>query len=326
MRAPELWDRRGTTSALLAPLGRAWALGGLLRERLTVPRRATVPVVCVGNATLGGAGKTPVSIAVAELMIGLGERPHLISRGYRGRASGAPRRVDPSADSSDDVGDEPLLLAAAAPTWVSADRPAAAAVAAEAGATVVVLDDGFQNPTLVKSFSMLVVDAEYGFGNGRVFPAGPLREPPARALARADVMILVGDGAPPPSPLPVVRARLAPCPETARALSGSRVVAFAGIARPEKLFRTLRDIGADIVLAEPFPDHHRFTSAEIDRLLDAARVADALPVTTVKDWVRLPTAARAVVRALPVSLIWDDPDPIAAMFAAMLARERGRAA
>jgi tetraacyldisaccharide 4'-kinase len=264
-------------------------------------------VICVGNLVAGGAGKTPIAIAIAERLIARGKAVHFLSRGYGGREKGL-LRVDPARHAAADVGDEPLLLARIAPAWVSRDRAAGAAAAVAAGAQIIVMDDGFQNPGLAKDLSLLAVDGGYGFGNGRVMPAGPLREPLAAGLARADAVALIGtdqcgvaDRLPPS--LPLLRAVLAPI---AAALAGRRVFAFAGIARPEKFFATLQSMGCVLAGRRAFADHHAYGEAEVAALIEEARHADAVPVTTEKDAVRLPPALRAGIETLPVAIRWRD--------------------
>ncbi len=233
---------------------------------------------------------------------------HLLLRGYGGATRG-PRRVRPGDDSAL-VGDEALLLSEIAPTWTGADRAASARAAIAAGAEVLVLDDGLQNPTLVKDLSLLVIDGGSGFGNGRLFPAGPLREKVAAGAARCGAAVLIGPdstgAAAVLAGLPVLRARLTPGPEIA-ALAGRRVFAFAGIGRPDKFFTTLADAGAGLAGAVAFPDHHPYRAAEVQRLLDRAARLDAVPVTTTKDAVRLPPTLRAQVEVARISLAWEDP-------------------
>ena len=310
MRAPDFWYRDESLPAeLLAPLGAAYDLAGRLRRAMARPLRLDVPVICVGNLVAGGAGKTPVALDLAARLERLHGAPHVISRGYGGRASG-PLRVDPEHHSAEEVGDEPLLLARAAPTWVARDRAAAGRAALESGAGCLLLDDGFQNPGLVKDLSIVVVDAEVGFGNGLLLPAGPLRERVARGLARADAVVLLGEdrrGLSPqvPSGLPLLRAKLEPGPGS-EALRGRRVLAFAGIGRPAKFFASLEALGAELVATYDFPDHHPYTAEEIEGLIEEAAAADAIAVTTKKDDVRLPAHLRARVDVLPVSLAWND--------------------
>ena len=310
MRAPDFWQRDGPPARLLAPLGQMFGQAGRLRRRWTVPRRAPLPVICVGNLTVGGAGKTPVALALAERLLARGERPHFVTRGYGGRARG-PLRVDPAQHDCALVGDEALLLAAVAPTWVARDRLAGAQAAAGEGAGLVILDDGFQNPRLTPDLGLLVVDGSYGFGNRRLLPAGPLREPVADGLSRASAVVRIGaDRAGVdrllPADLPCIAAELMPAP-AAPALAGRRVMAFAGIARPEKVFTTLSAAGAELVGCEAFADHHRYRRAEIERLLARAAREEALLITTSKDAVRLPADLRARIAILPIALSWPQP-------------------
>jgi tetraacyldisaccharide 4'-kinase len=310
MRAPEFWRNDGVPARLLAPLGEAFGLAGRLRRRWAVSRRGPVPMICVGNLTVGGAGKTPVALALAEWFLACGRQPQLVTRGYGGRERG-PLRVDLTRHDFAAVGDEALLLAAVAPTWVARDRLAGAEAAAHAGATLVILDDGFQNPALAPEVGLLVVDGDYGFGNRRLLPAGPLREPLADGLRRATAVIRLGADRTGiarllPIGTPCIVADLRPAPR-APGLAGRRVLAFAGIGRPDKLFATLEAVGAEVIGREAFPDHHPYRRAEIERLLERAVCVDALCVTTSKDVVRLPADLRARVTVLPVAVTWRQP-------------------
>ena len=329
MRAPEFWRAGGAASlpAILAPLSWAWAIGGGLRRWATPTRRVPIPVICVGNLVAGGAGKTPVALALGRRLLAAGGTVHFLTRGYGGRLRG-PIQVDPARHEAVDVGDEALLLARIAPTWVARARAAGAATAARAGAEVVVMDDGHQHPGLAKDLSVVVVDGDYGIGNGRVIPAGPLREPAALGLARADAVILV-EGARPTDRCdqfggpdrPVLRARLFPEP-AAVGLAGRRVLAFAGIGRPGKFFHTLAEIGCEVVAAHAFPDHHAYTADEIMRLAEAAAAQDALPVTTEKDHVRLPPEARPMVEPVAVRLEFAEPDRLDRLLARVVPLDR----
>ena len=311
MRAPAFWQTDSAPARALAPL--AWAYGVLagLGARRRRVARAPVPVICVGNLVAGGAGKTPVALALARRLAARGWRPHLVSRGYRGRAHG-PLRVDPARDDAALVGDEALLLAEAAPTWVARDRAAGAYAAAQAGAGVVVLDDGHQNHSLHKDLSLVVVDGGAGFGNGRLLPAGPLREPVAAGLARADAAVLIGvdragvRAALPPALL-LLEARLVPA-AGADKVGGRAVVAFAGIGRPEKFFATLESLSCDLLGRHPFADHHRYADYEVLLLADKAVKLGAVLVTTAKDFVRLPAHLRPLVTVLEVEVAWADPE------------------
>lgn len=309
MRAPEFWRHDSLAGRLLSPLGAVygWVVARRLREG--DPYRPAVPVVCVGNIVAGGAGKTPVCLALVDALRARGRQPHVLTRGYGGTEAG-PRAVDPIRHSAARVGDEALLLAERAPTWVARWRPDGAQAAVQMGCDILVMDDGFQNPTLAKDLSLVVVDGGYGFGNGRVIPAGPCREPVAAALARADAVVLIGEDsagvAARMGDIPVLRARLEPGPE-AEALRGRPVVAFAGIGRPAKFFATVRACGAEIVAAHSFADHHPYGRSEIAGLLAEAERAGALLVTTAKDAVRVPSDQRAALAVLTVSLEWERP-------------------
>jgi tetraacyldisaccharide 4'-kinase len=323
MRAPEFWRRNGALAAALGPVAMLWAAGAALRARVARPWRAPVPVICIGNLVAGGAGKTPLVIAVARHLAARGRAPHIIARGYGGRLAG-PARVDPARHSAAEAGDEPLLLAAAAPAWIARDRAAGARAAIAAGAGLLVLDDGFQNNALARDLSLLAVDGGYGFGNGRVMPAGPLREPLAGGLARADAVVIIGAdtvnaAALLPPRLPVYNARAVPLPGAADDIAGRAVFAFAGIGRPAKFYATLREMGCDIRGTRDFADHHPFTAEEAMALCEAAAALNAVPVTTEKDAVRLPMPARAMVRVLPVVLEWEEADALDRLLAPVLA-------
>ncbi|KQS81929.1 tetraacyldisaccharide 4'-kinase [Methylobacterium sp. Leaf361] len=311
MRPPAFWAAGPDHPAAraLAPVGAAY--GALAARRMDRPgARAGCPVLCLGNFTLGGAGKTPAALAVAGLVAELGAAPAFLSRGYGGRLAG-PVRVDPAHHAAADVGDEPLLLARIAPAIVARDRPAGAALCRSLGADVVVMDDGLQNPSLAKDLSLAVVDGPAGLGNGLPFPAGPLRAPLARQWPHVGGLIVIGDGAGGEAVaraaarrgLPVHRARLVPETDD---LAGRRCLAFAGIGRPEKFFATLAEAGAVIVGTRPYPDHHPYRARELAALSEAARRLDAALVTTEKDAVRLPPAFAAGVRVLRVRLALDD--------------------
>ena len=306
MRAPDFWRRDGAPAHLLAPLGFFYGASVAWKRRRAQPLRVAAKVICVGNLTAGGSGKTPVAIAIAELL--KGQRVFFLTRGYGGRLAG-PHRVE-VGDSAADVGDEALLLARAAPTIVARDRALSAALAVRLGAEVIVMDDGHQNFSLHKDLSLLVVDGESGFGNGRVIPAGPLREPVAQGLARADAVIVMGAGDPLPHGFdgPLLRARLVAGQHD---LAGRRVYAFAGIGRPGKFLATLREEGAGITGSRFFPDHHVFNVMELVAIRTQALAANALPVTTEKDLARLPPEQRTGIGVLPVRAVFEQPDALA---------------
>jgi tetraacyldisaccharide 4'-kinase len=315
MRPPLFWfnppQRPGWQAHVLAPL--AWLVARATARRVARPGlQAGVPVICVGNLNLGGTGKTPTVIALQQILAARGAAAHVVSRGYGGTEAG-PVQVDPQRHTAREVGDEPLLIGAFGPAWVARDRAAGVVAARDAGAQVVLLDDGFQNPSVAKDLSLLVVDAGVGFGNGRVAPSGPLRETVQAGLKRADGLILIG----PPqqraefvaawSPdVPVYGASLAPLP-TGMDWAGARVVAFAGIGRPEKFFATLRGLGAELVSTHALDDHQPLGDALLTRLGLEAKTLGAQLVTTEKDAARMPMAYRSQVVTLPVRLEFEDP-------------------
>lgn len=317
MKSPEFWTREDSIlSAVLAPLGGIYDACAQARAALTSPQTAPVPVVCVGSVLVGGAGKTPCAIALLSRLRAAGIDAHAVSRGYGGRATG-PCRVDAESGSVDAVGDEPLLLARVAPTWVARDKIAAVRAAVDDGARMVVLDDGLQNPTLKKDLSVLVIDSSIGIGNGRIFPAGPLRELFSQALDRVHAAIVLdgaGTGETGVWPevigrfrasLPVHRARLVPA-ETALPVLERPVFAFAGIGYPAKFFSMLRGMGCDLVGALAFPDHHRYTFKEVMRIVEMTIGTGARPVTTAKDAVRLPEDTRKMVDVVDVVVEFED--------------------
>jgi tetraacyldisaccharide 4'-kinase len=339
MRAPRFWyrppDRPGLLARLLAPLAAVHAAG--TARRLSRGRaaayRARVPVICVGNLNAGGTGKTPTVIALTQR---LAERwgeggVHVVSRGHGGALKG-PVRVDPRRHDAAEVGDEPLLLAAFAPTWVARNRAAGVRAAEAAGAALIVLDDGLQNPSVVKDLSLVVVDAARGFGNGRVIPAGPLREPVAAGLARADMVLSVGGpeaqagfagrwGAA-LGTLPHLHGVLEPLP-TGMRWQGLRVLAFAGIGHPEKFFLTLKEMGADLADVRALSDHQPLSTALMVRLEQHARALGAQLVTTEKDAVRLPARFRSKVLTLPVRLEVADWAPLDRALVGILPQDCG---
>lgn len=332
MRAPGFWftppDRPALAARLLSPLGAVYATA-TARRLDKAGWKAPVPVICIGNLNAGGTGKTPTVIALTRRLADRGLSPHVVSRGHGGSLTG-PVRVDPALHGSDQTGDEPLLIARTSPVWVARDRAAGVRAAVEAGAGVVVLDDGFQNPSVVKDISVIVVDAPVGFGNGLCLPAGPLREPVAKGLARADLLLSIG----PPAdqarfsadwgnaiPLPRLIGHLAPAAESA-ALRGRRVLAFAGIGRPEKFFDSLRATGAAVAATHALADHQPLSEALVAGLLDEAQKLGAAVITTEKDAVRLPPAFRDRIMTLPVGLEVQDWAP----FDSLLMRKLGKPA
>jgi tetraacyldisaccharide 4'-kinase len=312
MREPRFWHGPSSlNSHLLKPIAALY--GAIAAQRMA--RRglnAGIPVFCVGNYHVGGAGKTPTVLALAKLLRELGETPVVLSRGYGGRLRG-PVRVDAARHAAADVGDEPLMMAGSLPVVVSRQRAEGVPLARSLGATVIVMDDGFQSPAVVKDISLIVIDSHRGLGNGQVFPAGPLRAPLRPQLARTDALVIVGDGTAADalagemvatSKL-VLRAHLKPDRVQLASLAGKRVLAFAGIGDPERFFNTLQSNGIDVVRQRAFADHHPYALGEIESLLADAKRNGLTLVTTEKDLARLRDWS-AHITAFPVTLEFED--------------------
>lgn len=309
MRAPRFWYSSDTVSrmmaAFLAPAGLFYGASVAWKAKHAAPYRSRCKVICVGNLTAGGSGKTPVAMAIAEFLRERGQQVTFLSRGYGGRERG-PLLVDAAMHSASDVGDEPLLLASAQTAIVARDRRAGAKFAEAEPARVIIMDDGHQNFSVKKDLSLVVVDSEAGFGNGQVLPAGPLREPLAQGLARADAVVLVGDGSVDLEGFsgPVLRVSFDPV--TAPMGNSGRFVAFAGIGRPQNFFNSLERMGFDIVSQHAFGDHHVYSESDILGLKKLASDVGAKLITTQKDFVRLSTSQRAEIETLGVKTVFQD--------------------
>ncbi|MGQ0741781.1 MAG: tetraacyldisaccharide 4'-kinase [Alphaproteobacteria bacterium] len=309
MRTPDFWTendwRARAIRTVLSPIGALYGLSVRVKEKTAHPFRPRAKVICVGNLTAGGSGKTPLAIAIGRILSDHGRRVVFLSRGYGG-SNTRPMQVARDTHMAWEVGDEPLMLAAVAPTVVSRDRAKGAALADSLGAEIIVMDDGFQNFTVTKDLSVVVVDGEAGFGNRRLIPAGPLRETVGSGLARADAVVVMNPGAAalPDVACPTLHARL----EVANGpkLAGRKVFAFCGIGRPEKFFQTLAEMGARLVATQTYPDHHRYSADEISDLKTRADAQGAHLVTTEKDFVRLEANMREGVLSVPVRAVLDD--------------------
>ena len=280
------------------------------------PQQVAAPVICIGNVTIGGSGKTPVALDFAKRLKLMGMNPHFLTRGYGGRLLG-PAKVELDYHTSADVGDEALLLTRVAPTWIGTDRSATAIMALKAGANVLIMDDGFQNVSLVKDLSLLVFDGGVGKGNNHLLPAGPLREPLKNALGRADGLILFGEDKTSllsslPNSMPKFVATARPTLDKME-LKGHRFLAFAGIGRPQKFFDTLEESGAILAETKVFADHHPYSASEIRSLNERAAILQATLITTEKDAVRLQPNEKIGINILTISIHWDDADAIEAL-------------
>jgi tetraacyldisaccharide 4'-kinase len=336
MREPAFWHRPPSwMSLVLTPLAALYGLvAGTRLQRKGFD--AGIPVLCVGNYHVGGAGKTPTVLALTNVLRDLGETPIVLSRGYGGRLRG-PIKVDPERHVAEDVGDEPLMLARTVPVVVARERVDGVALARSQGATVILMDDGFQNPAIAKDASLIVIDAGRGLGNACVFPAGPLRAPLSPQLDRTDALIVIGEGnaaAPVASAIaaqgkPVLSAHIRPDDASLASLAGKRVLAFAGIGDPARFFRTLRSGGIEVVVERIFPDHHPFSKSEIETLLAEAEFVSLTLVTTEKDLARLRNAeglaswANEIV-PFKVTLEFDDAAALRKLVSATLFKARDR--
>lgn len=309
MKTPTHWKNKNFASFLLWPLGCLYGLATALRIALIHPKKVDAKVICVGNLTAGGTGKTPVSIALAKLLIEHNRTPFFVTRGYGGTLQDI--LVNLSEHQACEVGDEPLLLARQAPVIVNRKRVDGARKAVSLGADTVIMDDGFQNPALHKDISFLVIDGEAGFGNGFCIPAGPLREFTSRGLRRAQGVIIVGEdkhNLAAKLNIPVFRAHITPiCPQ----LNNSRTIAFAGIGRPQKFYQSLQSCGFEIIKTFDFPDHHFYQENELKQIMEEAQSCKAEIFTTSKDYVKIPAHLRSHFNVLEIEIAWDTPEQLA---------------
>ena len=308
MKTPKYWQSNSFISKLLTPLGYIYGALTGLRIKLKKPKKAEIPVICIGNITAGGTGKTPVSISVAKLLSGEMFHPYFVSRGYGGKLQNVI--VNNKKHTARDVGDEPLLLSAQAPVVVNADRYKAAQTATEQGADVVIMDDGFQNPGLHKDLSFLVFDGHYGIGNGKIIPAGPLRETLENGIKRADAVIILGKdkhNLAQRCGLPVFFGHTEAAQTT---INNQDVIAFAGIGHPQKFYHTLKQQGFNVVKTIDFPDHHFYTREELDAIVKEAQKLNAQIYTTGKDFVKIPPLYSQDINVLEIAVVWDKPEEL----------------
>ena len=308
MKTPKYWQSNSFVSKLLTPLGKLYGLATALRLKIKKSKKAEVPVICVGNITAGGTGKTPVSISIGKMLATAMYHPIFVTRGYGGKLQNV--LVNNKKHTARDVGDEPLLLSEQAPVVVNADRYAGAKLAVREGADVVIMDDGFQNPTLFKDLSFLVFDGHYGIGNGKIIPAGPLRETFETGIKRADALIIMGKdrhNLAKRTDLPVFFGHTEPTQTT---VGNVDIVAFAGIGHPQKFYHTLQQQGFNVVETVDFPDHHYYTKDEIEHILQRAKALNAEVYTTGKDFVKIPTLYHNRINVLDIAVVWDKPDAL----------------
>lgn len=308
MRTPAFWQKNNWLSKLLTPLGELYALGTRLRLKSKQPQHVKIPVICIGNLTAGGTGKTPTAISLAMLLQSAGLYPNFLSRGYHGTLQNV--HVDSTHHTPQQVGDEPLLLARIAPTFINADRYQGALMAEQNQAECILMDDGFQNPSLYKDLSFIVIDGAAGFGNQKCIPAGPLREHVAEGIKRAQAALIIGEDTyqlASTLPIPCFKGKIIPeYPD----LQNNRVVAFAGIGRPQKFYTSLQELGIEIIKTFDFPDHHYYTEDELQELLNFAASQKADIITTTKDFVKIPTAMQDKFKVLEIKMQWENHEEL----------------
>lgn len=308
MRTPVFWQRNNLIAKLLTPLGELYALATKLRLKFKQPQKVNIPVICIGNLTAGGTGKTPTAQSLALMLQNAGLYPNFVSRGYHGELQNI--QVNPAVHTARQVGDEPLLLAGIAPAFINADRYQGALMAQNNQAECILMDDGFQNPTLYKDLSFIVIDGAAGFGNRKCIPAGPLREHIADGLKRAQAALIIGADEHNISAglsLPCFKGQIVP--EQPK-LKNNKVVAFAGIGRPQKFYTSLQELGIEIIQTFDFPDHHYYTEDELKQILATAAAYNAEPITTSKDFVKIPVSLQPQFKVLQIKIQWEQPEEL----------------
>ncbi|MBR1600900.1 MAG: tetraacyldisaccharide 4'-kinase [Alphaproteobacteria bacterium] len=308
MKTPKYWQSNSLTSKFLSPFGAIYGFATQLRLRLKSPRKVSIPVICIGNITAGGTGKTPVSLSIAKLLTNEMYHPFFVSRGYGGKLQNVI--VNSKKHTAKDVGDEPLLLSKQAPVVVNANRYEAAQKAVEQGADVIIMDDGFQNPSLYKDLSFMVFDGNYGIGNGKIIPAGPLRETLENGRKRADAVIILGKDKHELAKrcdLPMFSGHTEAIQTT---INNQDVIAFAGIGHPQKFYHTLKQQGFNVVKTIDFPDHHFYTRDELENIINEAEQLNAQIYTTSKDFVKIPPLYSQDINVLEIAVVWDNPEEL----------------
>ncbi len=311
LKAPKFWYQKKDTylSNLLYPLSLLFRFGTKIRNFISKTQKVTLPIICIGNIVVGGAGKTPVALKIGKLLIKAGYKPNFISKGYTGLIKNST--LVKSWHSAKSVGDESILLSEVADTWVGLDRIKSAKLA-ENNSNCLIMDDGFQNPTIFKDFSIIVINASQEFGNKRVIPSGPLRESIKRGLTRTNLIIVIGETTEKlkkliPKDIPIVNAKFEIKKEN-KIFKGQNIIAFAGIAYPEKFFQSLDEEGAKILRKITFPDHHIYTENDLLSLAEIANKTKSILVSTKKDYVRVPKSFRSLVNTLEGEIVFDDED------------------
>ena len=311
MKTPDFWKSKNLLADILTPLGLIYGLATALRLRFKKSRKVPYPVICIGNLTAGGTGKTPVSVSMAALLQQAGRTPFFVTRGYGGKSRNI--FADAKKYNVRETGDEPLLLARQAPTVINPDRATGAELAIKNGADTIIMDDGFQNPGLYKDLSFLVFDGTTGIGNGKCIPAGPLRETFAAGIKRAQAIIILGEDkhnlAAQTKDLPIFKGSVvAKKPE----INNNEIIAFAGIGRPEKFYTSLRELGFKLLKTIDFPDHHQYTMAELKKLINEAQKKDAVLFTTAKDFVKIPPQIQKHFHVLEIEISWENEESLKA--------------
>ena len=314
LKAPKFWYKNKDTffSRALYPFSLLFRLGTKIRNIINISNKSPLPIICIGNIVVGGAGKTPVALKIGKILIQAGYNPHFISKGYAGIIK--TNTLVESWHSPKSVGDEPLLLSKIAPTWIGTNRNNSIKLAHNKGGDCIIMDDGFQNPTIYKDYSIIVINSSQEFGNKRVIPSGPLRESIKRGMSRTNLIIVIGETTEEllkviPEHIPIICANFK-INNKNKIFKGQKITAFAGIAYPEKFFNSLRDQGAKIVKEITYPDHHIFDENDLLDLAEVANKTKSILVSTQKDFVRIPKSYRALVNTLEGEIVFENEDLI----------------